>query len=369
MIPADKQSDVDNRGVPQTGEVEPEIWAVTSYRAGETSQILALASALADATGSIWRRIDIGYRPWASAAGLLRLTTAAGALEPPTGTWPKVLISAGLRNEPICRWVKRNSGGRTRIVFLGRTWATSDRFDLVVTTPQYRLRKADNVFENPLTLHRIGPPALADARQAFAERFGTGEPTLVGVLLGGNSGPYRFDKAYAQRLAQELNDFAESRNTRLLISSSSRTPPEFFARLTGQLSGEHEIHDWHSREQNPYLGILACAEALIVSADSIAMISEAVATGKPVLLTEPSTARSPGAWLYQSATSWGHRRWTRDVSLVHNTLIQLGLVQWFGQQMTKSGSKNTQTGGSAADGRAPAASLERTVAAVRERFL
>jgi mitochondrial fission protein ELM1 len=369
MTPLEQSSENEPGEPSQGGDAAPEIWALTSYRAGETSQILALASALADTTQSAWRRIDIDYQPWASAAGFLRLTTAVGARVPPGGSWPKLLISAGLSNEPICRWVKRRSGGRTRIVFLGRTWARASRFDLVVTTPQYRLRPAANIVENPLTLHRIGPDVLDEAKRSFASRFAADQQRLVGVLLGGNSGPYRFDSAYARRLAWELNDFARVENARLLISSSSRTPPEFFAELAQLLADEHELHDWRSNEPNPYLGILACAEKLIVSADSIAMISEAVATGKPVLLSEPSFAASPGAWLYHSATSWGHRRWTRNVALVHETLRQLGLATWFAQQPATGGAAGAGTRHPAGAEPASISCLEPTVKLICERFL
>ena len=306
----------------------PEVWALTSYRAGETSQILALARALADSLQTSWQRIDITYQPWSGLAGLLRLRTLVGASKNPVGPWPRFVISAGLRNEPICRWIRNVSGGHTRVIFLGRTWAAVRHFDLVVATPQYRLDPAANVLENPLTLHQVTAAALQQARQDFSSRYGSAGGFKVGVLLGGNSGPYRFDPAYARRLARELNGFAAGREVCFLISSSSRTPQAFLGELRSHLHGQHDIHDWRDGGENPYSGILAWSEALVVTADSIAMISEAVASGKRVLLSEPSVAGSIGSKLYHSAISWGHKRWTRDVALVHCALLRLGLVEW-----------------------------------------
>ncbi len=46
---------------------------------------------------------------------------------------------------------------------------------------------------------------------------------------------------------------------------------------------------WDGRGDNPYLGMLALADAIVVTADSVSMISEAVATEAPVML-----ARLPG---------------------------------------------------------------------------
>jgi mitochondrial fission protein ELM1 len=39
---------------------------------------------------------------------------------------------------------------------------------------------------------------------------------------------------------------------------------------------------WDETGENPYLGILALSDRLIVTAESISMISEALATGRPV---------------------------------------------------------------------------------------
>src|SRR6185295_18216434 len=39
---------------------------------------------------------------------------------------------------------------------------------------------------------------------------------------------------------------------------------------------------WDGAEENPYFGLLALADAIVVTSDSVSMVSEACATGKPV---------------------------------------------------------------------------------------
>ena len=303
-----------------------EIWAVASYRAGETAQILGLAAAL----DRPWRRVDLAYLPGAAALGLGRRVTAIGtrpSLAPP---WPRLVISAGLKNEPVCRWIQRRSRGHTRLVFLGRTWAPARAFDLVVTTPQYRLRGCAHVLENPLTQHAVTATRLAAAREAWAERFETAGTRLVGVLLGGDSGPYQFTTAYAEELASQLNVFARERPSKFLLTSSSRTPPAFLERLESRLDGAHFVFKWEGgAEENPYFGILACADTLIVTSDSVAMLSEAVACGKRVLVAEVPATGPAGlrARAYRAAMRWGHPRLTRDVARVHERVFALGLAR------------------------------------------
>ena len=45
---------------------------------------------------------------------------------------------------------------------------------------------------------------------------------------------------------------------------------------------------WDGRGENPYLALLALADAIVVTADSYNMVGEAAATGAPILVFEPS---------------------------------------------------------------------------------
>ncbi len=55
---------------------------------------------------------------------------------------------------------------------------------------------------------------------------------------------------------------------------------------------------WDMTGDNPYLGLLACADALLVTADSVSMVSEAVATTVPVMVVPlPGRSRRIGLFL------------------------------------------------------------------------
>src|SRR5581483_6461257 len=118
-------------------------------------------------------------------------------LAPP---WPDLVISAGRRNEPVARWIRARAGGRTRLVHLGRPWADPRRFDLVVTTPQYRVPALANVIEIEAPLHRVSPERLAEAAARWQPAFAALPRPRIAVLVGGDSPPYRFDAALAREL-------------------------------------------------------------------------------------------------------------------------------------------------------------------------
>jgi mitochondrial fission protein ELM1 len=321
---------------------------VLSYRAGENTQILALAREL-EARGWQLEIKRLVYRP----AGLYNLMQPVGllgirlGLSSPLGPpWPDLVISAGLRNEPPCRWIRRQSAGRTRVVFLGRCWIRPEHLDLIITTPQYRVPAHPRVLQNRLTLHRMTAANLEAAARRWHGRLAGYPPKRVGVLLGGSVGPYVLGERAIDRLAEHL---ATSDAASVLITTSARTGPGLAARLAARLSQPTFIYEWRPDDaDNPYTGILALADELVVSGDSIAMLSEAVGTGKPVSILDLGAGQwsmgsragrlaaaedlNFGARFYRGLMRYGHRRWTRDITLVHRQLVASGAAAWPGEQ-------------------------------------
>ena len=92
-------------------------------------------------------------------------------------------------------------------------------------------------------------------------------------------------------------------------TGSRRTPPDFHAYAAPALTRPHYWYDWQPQGDNPFLGILALSDALVVSGDSLSMCTEAAATGKPLFIA-----------------SMGHIP-TKHRSL-HHALVIRGSAQW-----------------------------------------
>ncbi len=327
----------------------PSAWVLDAYRAGERTQIMALASALSEDCGWSVEIKPLAHRRTDFVPGLLRAESLAGLRldesGPLTPPWPDVVISAGMRNEPVARWIRRQSKGRTRLVWIGRPWAPIDTFDLIVTTPQYRLPETRNVLHNVGTLHRITPGTLAEAARAWAPTFDALPRPVVGVICGGHSGPLTFGPASARRLGQIAT--AAAGGGSVIATTSPRTSVAATDALAASLTGPHFLFRWdRATQNNPYLAILGTADRLIVTSDTVSMLSEAVATGKPVEIfdlenppratasvpesAEPADTRM-SARIYRGLMDHGPRRATRDLSLFHRALIRDARCHWVGQ--------------------------------------
>ena len=347
----------------------PRVWLVTGYRAGERSQIVALAEGL----GWPFELKSLSYRKTEFRTSLLRGSDLRGIRladsSPLQAPWPDLVISAGMRNEPVGRWIRAQSGGRTRLVHIGRPWADPSRFDLVITTPQYRLPERDNVLQNAMPLHRVTEERLAEAATALRPRVAHLPGPYTGIILGGNSGPYTLGPEAAACIAQHANRRVRETNGALLISTSARTSQRALQALQRHIDVPHYLYHWQPDDSdNPYFGILGLSEELIVTADSISMLGEACATGKPVYMAElggygyPMRDDHPlpvdfrfTALTYSWLMRFGPQRLSRDLRLVHKQLLAEGRVVWLGGAFTA----RPETGLS---------DLERAVQRVRDLF-
>jgi hypothetical protein len=191
----------------------------------------------------------------------------------------------------------------------------------------------------------------------------------IGIIIGGNSGPFTFGPEAARDLGREAWAMVRDLGGSLLVSTSARALPAATDALAGALDCPHFLYRWSPADRaNPYFTILALASELIVTSDSVSMLSEAAATGLPLHIfdldpdhREPAPgADSVGrdfrvsAELYRLLMRYGHKRLTRDLTLFHDKLVETGRARWLG------------SAGAACEKVEPLADVEHAVDRVRE---
>lgn len=353
---------------PDAAAAPASVWVLASPRAGERTQLMALAEGL----GLPFEVKTVVHRPLGLLPGLAGIESPAGIdqerSDPLTGPWPDLVLLAHHSNEAVARWIRRMSGGRTRLVLIGRSWLPARLFDLVVTTPQYGLPASANVLHNALPLHPVSAERLAMAAQLWRPRLAHLPGPFVTVLVGGSSGPYRFDALAAARLGREASALARRLGGSVLVTTSARTSAAAAEALVEAIDAPAYVHRWApGGGDNPYFGFIGLADRLVVTGDSISMIAEACATGKPVQLFDfgaggalamrEGTRQAPepllrraAAWVYAGylALPRGRFNRARDLRVVHRTLRAAGRVTWLGEAVTATplrtaGSELTRT--------------------------
>ncbi len=342
----------------------PVVWVLESMRAGENTQLKALA----DELGWDYQFKQMHHRPgipyFLLGSSLLGIDEETSEL---SGPWPDLIISASAKNEPICRWIRDHADKTVRLVHLGRPWANIKHFDLVITTPQYRLKAKRNIHVNTVPMHypidsaRIGNELQV---QDWRVKLSNLPKPYIALMIGGHSGPYSFDERATQRLVEQANHMAETLGGSLLISTSARTPGYVANYLEKEVSAPNYFHHWGSTDNNPYYAFLGLADSIIVTGDSISMLSEACAMLKPVYIFDlgegPVSMRQQGNLslecldyffgknsnrfeldhlrnLFYRIAMWkGLKRLTRDLRLVHSRLIAQKRAVWLGESFPEN---------------------------------
>lgn len=256
-------------------------WVLTTGEAGMRSQALGLAEAVGLPVQE--KRIVL-KRPWSWLPGglmpmpLAALDNRGDMLTPP---WPRLVVGCGRRSIGAALMVKRLSRGETLAAYVQNPEWGLRAFDLVAALPHDGV-KGPNVVTVATALHGVTPQKLDAASAEWRKQLAPSGRPILGVLIGGDNGSYRLTAEIAAQLVRILQGAYARQGMSAAITPSRRTAKATKGLIANALASENLGWLWDETGENPYLGILALADRLIVTCESISMISEALATGRPV---------------------------------------------------------------------------------------
>jgi mitochondrial fission protein ELM1 len=257
----------------------PAIWVLHDGKAGMASQALGLA----EATGFSFleKRLAIRF-PWTylpPALWFLPLRAVSGSGARLTPPWPDLVIACGRNAAMPALAIRRANRGRTIAAQIQYPNVGSTEFDLLVVPEHDRLR-GSRVVVTRGSVHRVTPARLAAERRRFPALAEMPRP-ILSVLIGGTNKAYRLTLRRLGEIGDALAATLRTEGGSALVTPSRRTGAAGVALLRDRLNGLPAFV-WDGTGENPYFAFLAIADAFLVTADSVSMISEAAATGKPV---------------------------------------------------------------------------------------
>ncbi len=265
-------------------------WILSEGYAGLQAQALGLAEA---AGLSPELRVLAPRAPWKWVAASLwpaPLAAVAGAVRAPL---PELIIGCGGVAAAVGAALRR--GGQP-VVQVQHPRMDPKRFDVVVVNRHDELT-GPNVVVTRTALHRATPARLAEAAREWAPRFEYLKRPLVAVLVGGSNGRFRLDADVAAGLASQLASMMQRDGVGVAVTPSRRTDPGAIRVLADALI-PLGAYVWDGTGENPDFGMLALADAVVVTMDSVSMVSEAAATSAPVLLARlPGRSRRNGLFI------------------------------------------------------------------------
>lgn len=252
------------------------------------NQCLGLAEALG--LQPVVKRVKL-RSPWRQLSPFLRHGLGfahSGKGDPIAPPWPDVLIATGRASIPASLHVRRASkadgGPGTFTVQLQNPVIDTSRFDLVVV-PRHDGLTAPNVMTTRGALHRVSSGMLKREEEKFAPYVAHLPHPRIAVLIGGSNAVYHLTPREMAPLAEQLAALPKQVGGSLMVTPSRRTGPENTAILRQALK-DVPAYVWDGQGANPYYGMLALADYILVTCDSVNMLSEACTTGKPVYVID-----------------------------------------------------------------------------------
>ncbi len=343
----------------------PRVWILSDGKMGHSTQSEGLAKSL----GWPYECKQLLFQSWNNSqklvwsllpphtAGLNK--TESSTLEPP---WPDIVISTGWRPAPVARWIREQSGGKTRIIQVGRKGGGAvDLFDVVITPTYYGFTPHAHRIETLVPLNELADENLDQVSQRWPNLFDKAPHPRIVLVIGGATARFTFTSDFASKIAGQLKDLAHKCGGKIFAVTSPRTGQKVSQALHAALTPEHHVHQWQPNQpDNPYLAYLAGADVIIVTGESESMLAEAASLGKPVYIIP--LPENPPTWkirlseaIVQRAQSRPlNKRGTvrpqqglericaqlirsgliqprRNLSLLHDLLIQQGIARPFGE--------------------------------------
>jgi hypothetical protein len=211
-----------------------------------------------------------------------------------------------------------------RAIHVGFPRISAGRFDLVIATPQYAISDHPNLLRTAYALTRTAtsPPDSADLSLVTK----LPQPRRL-LIVGGPTLFWTIDEPALRRALEAMLAEASQEGGSVLVTTSPRTPPVLAETIRTSLDASPVPTLLTAPGKSPrYFSVLAAADSIRITADSVAMISDAVRRGRPVAVVPIAKSRL-GRMVFAIADKLrpGGRVYPQDLRFFWRALGEIGV--------------------------------------------
>ena len=249
------------------------IWVLSDGKPGHKNQSLGVCEAL----GVDPEVIELEKRPFGMLLQWLYPSLYFKNL--PSAPWPDIVVSTGYHVSVAAKWVKMKNP-ETMLVHMMKPKGYAGAFTVLAIPEHDQPKVAGNVITTMGAPHLVSTEKLQSEKEKWQSVLNPDGKKAVAVIIGGNSKNFTFNKISVKALIAELEE-QYGEGVRYMVTTSRRTGAAEKQILTDYFEAR-DSYFYDGQGENPYFGMLACADSIVVTAESVSMISEACATSVPV---------------------------------------------------------------------------------------
>ena len=198
---------------------------------------------------------------------------------------PNLIISCGRKSVIPSILLKKNNPSIFTI-HIQNPKVDPKNFDAVVA-PMHDKFYGPNVYKSEGAIHYITYEEIQTAKSYLANKIKSKK--IVSIILGGPNKYYSFNDKQLIEIFDSIKCNFIAKGYEVIIVPSIRTPKTIIELAKRKMSKFGYVVD--SVDKQAYLSAYALATYIIVTCDSISMISEAMASGKPIYVAHMKAKR------------------------------------------------------------------------------
>ena len=197
---------------------------------------------------------------------------------------PKFIITTGRRMAGISIFVKLFLKNKVKTIHIQNPKVSSSYFDLLLI-PEHDKIIGRNIINTKGALSFIDNNEIEKPQISIKNNLNNIKKPIILVLIGGENKRYKPSNTDYYNLIHDIIIAAESINGKIVILTSRRTPSKALKILNSMLKKyQNDFHLWTGSGENPYPSILQSANYIIVTSDSVNMISETATLNIPLFI-------------------------------------------------------------------------------------
>ena len=227
--------------------------------------------------------------------GLLKWALDGESYQEAASRYADIIVSSGSALFGVNRMLKIENYARS-VTVLDPGPMSRRKFDLVVVPEHdvskgHRAKSMDNVIVTELAPNLISPGELELFRKEMEGKYPPKGTVNIGLLIGGDNPHYVFSEGLSRSLSAAVLETCEKEDGYLYVTTSRRTSLACEKTITDSISSAARcrmlVSGTEDRDPHTVEKIMGISDILIVSGESISMVSEAVSSGKPVIVFMP----------------------------------------------------------------------------------
>ena len=271
------------------------VWAIFDNRTGNRQQLTGVLNEL----NLGYEKLEIKYNRYAFLPNVI-IQLIGGFLHIKNNINldniknPHVLIACGRRTVPVALKVYKDLPYKPFLIQLmyPRFTLYKKLYDMIIVPEHDRTPKHKNIYKFIGTPNQISHLTKTEQSKILSKK----KNSIILILLGGNHGKYKLNITLINKIINSVMISAE-KNDCIYITTSRRTSLQGIKYIDKQFAKNKKIkqiyHPNTSSENNPIVNFLYECKEIVVTGDSMSMISEACSINKPVRIFYNKNICSP----------------------------------------------------------------------------